>query len=196
MPMINEIAADSVCILSTVQFAVSQSLKYGMTPVLTFDQPLYWKAMELQDSQSADSAVKKCILRLGGFHMGMSFLGSIGHLMQGSGLSNVFQLIYAELSLPKIMDGKDVSRTTRANIILYGTLVGLILIKQFKIDATNLNSDEELSELPGNLADIQKIVRSLVSGDISISDVQNNDTYKEVRRTIDSYKESKQLSSK
>ena len=78
--------------------------------------------------------------------------------------------------------------------ILYGTLIGMILIKQLKIDATNVNSDQKLSELPGDLADLQKIVRSLVSGDISINDVQNNDTYKEVTKTIDSYEESKKTS--
>ena len=40
-----------------------------MTPVLTFDQPLYWKAMELQASFNNNNEIHKCVLRQGDFHM-------------------------------------------------------------------------------------------------------------------------------
>ena len=36
------------------------------------------------------------IIRLGGFHTLMSFMGSIGYIMGGSGIKEVLSLIYAE----------------------------------------------------------------------------------------------------
>ena len=89
-----------------MSFVCTLSQKYAMTPILTFDQPLYWKAMELMVSHPDDHLIKKCVLRLGGLNMCMSFLGSIGHLMQGSGLTSLFEQIYAEHSVQLILSGK------------------------------------------------------------------------------------------
>ena len=50
------------------------------TPCLTFDLPLWLKAMDIIKAESFDM-----ILILGGFHTMMSFVGSIGNLMDGSG---------------------------------------------------------------------------------------------------------------
>ena len=49
--------------------------------------------------------------------------------MQGSGISSVFEQIYAELSVPPILSEKEMSRGTRAHILMYGTLMGLIVSK-------------------------------------------------------------------
>ena len=76
---------DPVCILSTMHFIAEQSCKYNLTPVLTFNQQLYWKSMFIKQQQDELSALKKTVLRIGGFHQMMSFLGSIGYIMQGSG---------------------------------------------------------------------------------------------------------------
>ena len=82
MPMIDLKSTDPVCILSTMQFVAEQSSKYNMTPVLTFDQPLYWKSMSINEQQDESSALKKIVLRIGGFQQMMSFLGSIGYIMR------------------------------------------------------------------------------------------------------------------
>ena len=109
MPMIDQKSTDPVCILSTMNFVCALAKKYSVTPILTFDQPLYWKAMEIQAFYDSKHTIQNCILRLGGFHMCMSFLGAIGYLMQGSGISSVFEQIYAELSVPPILMGKEMS---------------------------------------------------------------------------------------
>lgn len=114
---------DASCILSTMHFVCNQAVKYKMVPVLTFDQPLYWKAMEIILSEGNNSRVKGSVLRSGGFHTYMSFLGAIGHLMQGSGLASIFDLIYAEATVPYMLCGKEVSRATRAHLILYANRV-------------------------------------------------------------------------
>ena len=104
-------------ILSTINFVCSLAKIYSMTPILTFDQPLFWKAIELQASFISNSNIHNCVLRLGGFHMCMSFLGAIGRLMQGSGISSVFERIYAELSDGAILSGKEMSRGTKVDIL-------------------------------------------------------------------------------
>ena len=58
-----------------MDFVAEQSSKYNMTPVLTFDQQLYWKSMSIKDQQDKSSALKKIVLRIRGFHQMMSFIG-------------------------------------------------------------------------------------------------------------------------
>ena len=72
---------DPSCIYTTMKFVSSQGKRYDATPILTFDQPLYWKALTISQSQPDDSDLKGMLLGLGGFHMQISFLGSIGYLM-------------------------------------------------------------------------------------------------------------------
>ena len=41
-------SSDPSCILSTLTFISKQAEQIGQAAVVTFDQPLYWKAMEIQ----------------------------------------------------------------------------------------------------------------------------------------------------
>ena len=86
--------SDPSCIYTTMKFISSQARRYDATPILTFDQPLYWKALTIIQSQPDGSDLKGMVLRLGGFHMQMSFLGSIGHLMAGSGLQELLEVVF------------------------------------------------------------------------------------------------------
>ena len=132
MPMIDQ-KSDVSCIASTLTFICNQASDYNKTPVVAFDQPLYWKAMKIQASLQPDNPIQKCVIRLDDFHRLTSFLGAIAHLMEGSGLCSVVELIYAELTVLRILNGKEVSRATRAHLIIYGTLMGLMLLKQLEI---------------------------------------------------------------
>ena len=80
---------DMSCVYSTPEFIASQSQKTNVTPIMTFYQPLYLKALTVISSDHADSDLKSIILRLGTFHLQMSFLGDIGYLMAGSGLQEL-----------------------------------------------------------------------------------------------------------
>ncbi len=51
LPMIDPAPSDASCIYSTMKFVSTQCLMYDVTPVLTFDQPLYWKALTIIRSQ-------------------------------------------------------------------------------------------------------------------------------------------------
>ncbi len=86
---------------------------HGVIPIVTFDQPLWWKALMIIVSEPDRSGQRNIVLRLGGFHTEMSFLGSIGHLMAGSGLQAVLELFYASNTVVHMLSGKAIARAIR-----------------------------------------------------------------------------------
>jgi hypothetical protein len=113
LPMIDLSASDDTFIYSTLHFIATQAKFYNYTPMLTFDQPFWWKALLILENTELSSPIKGIILRLGGFHTLMSFLGCIGHLMEGSGLKELLCFIYADNTVPQMLTGKGYSRAIR-----------------------------------------------------------------------------------
>lgn len=109
LPMIDLAASDPTCIYSTLHFLCKEAEKYGVTPTITFDQPLWWKATLIIQDEPVTSRLKMIVLILGGFHMQMSFLGSIGYLMTGTGLQECLETIYATNSVSHMLSGKAVT---------------------------------------------------------------------------------------
>ena len=84
--------SDYSCIYSVLVYIIDQSRNLDIeVPCITFDQPLYFKAVEIITAKSM-----KMVCRLGVFHTLMSFLGSIGDLMEGSGLEEALQRVYGK----------------------------------------------------------------------------------------------------
>ena len=71
--------------------------------------------------------------------MEMSFLGSIGHLMAGSGIKELFEMIYAPKAVEQIMSGKAISRAVRAHLLLDTVFNGLLLSKSMELSKTTPN---------------------------------------------------------
>ncbi|KAK7101837.1 hypothetical protein V1264_020161 [Littorina saxatilis] len=109
---------DLTCIHSTLLFTAKEAKRHGSTPVLTFDQPLFWKAHEIVANKPDDADLASIVLRLEGFHMEMSFLGCIGRLMEGSGLQEVLELTYAPTAVNYMLQGKAVSRAVRGHFLV------------------------------------------------------------------------------
>ena len=65
--------------------------------------------------------------------MEMSFLGSIGHLMAGSGIKELFEMIYVPKAVEPLMSGKAISRAVRAHLLLDAVLNGLLLSKSMDV---------------------------------------------------------------
>ena len=63
------------------------------TPCITFDQPLWLKAVEIIKAKAMN-----IVCRLVGFHTLMSFLGSTGSMMKGSGLEEALEKVYGQLN--------------------------------------------------------------------------------------------------
>lgn len=139
LPIINLKPSDETCLYSTLLFVTELCNHYGMgTPCITFDQPLWIKAVEIITDKSL-----RIVCRLGGFHTLMSFLGSIGTLMKGSGLNECLQTIYGENAVTHIESGKAISRALRGHFLVQSALYGLLLDEFFCDEREEKQDDTE-----------------------------------------------------
>lgn len=114
-----------------------------MTPVITFDQPLFWKALLIVESEPSWSDLKKVVLRLGGLHTEMSFLGCVGHLMAGSGLEQVLEVVYAENAVKHILNGKAFARAVRGHFMVHAALKTMLTANAYNIPLPTYPDDTE-----------------------------------------------------
>ena len=127
MEMLDMKSSDESCILLTIHFVTEQARCYNTSPIPTFDQPLYWKGIEIQQSQYDASPLKGILLRLCGLHTLMSFLGSIRHLMTSSGLQTMLESVYPENTVPHMLTEKAISRAVRGHLLVVGALHAIII---------------------------------------------------------------------
>ena len=78
--------------------------------------------------------------KLGGFHTLMTFLGSIGKFLVGSGLAEVFEQVYAEHTVNYMLSGNAIARSLRAHMLVQSAFMTHI------IDAIADNGEIELLE--------------------------------------------------
>lgn len=127
MPFINHPASDYSTLYTTLNYIIDDGNKYGHSFIIvTFDQPLYLKAKEIVTAAEKNSSISKVIVRLGGFHLLMSFMGSIGYIMGGSGLKEVLSVIYAPNSVDHMLSGHAYSRAIRGHTLLQLALAHII----------------------------------------------------------------------
>lgn len=143
--MIDMNSSDLSCIYSTLLFVCKDTARLNVTPTITFDQPLYWKALTIIQSEPKDSQLKGIVLRLGGFHTQMSFLGCIGHVMQSSGLFEALENVYASNTIQHMMTGKAISRAVRGHLIVDCALHILMLSSMIDTPILHENDDNTAS---------------------------------------------------
>lgn len=136
--------------------------------MVTFDQSLYIKAVELVLAAEECSVLKMVWVRLGGFHMLMPFLGSIGYIMGGSGLEELWNTIHAKNSIPSMLNGHTYSRSLRVHFLTQLAL-SLILLKNFKSNI-DPHEGERLSQDDSDLSN--PIAKNLL-GSLSLSNEAN-----------------------
>ena len=172
LPMIDMKPTDMTCVNSALHFVSEHSRRYGITPVITFDQPLWWKATTIVVGAQEDSPLRSVILRLwggGGFHIMMSFLGSIGHLMAGTGLQELLEVIFAGNTVAHILSGKAVARAIRDHLLLESVLHTLLLCNVFETKLS-LSSDN----VPVELNAIADLYDDLVSSKTTMQEVESS----------------------
>lgn len=166
LPIIDLSPTDENCIYSTLIFIIDQAKKLDISvPCVTFDQPLWLKAIGI----IAETGLN-IVARLGGFHTVMSFLGSIGKMMKGSGIEEVFAEVYAENSVEDIISGKAVSRAIRAHFMVESALKCLlfdIAKDNFDIDVDSLKSLLDSTEDETGKAKLNSFAESKVIHDIN-----------------------------
>ena len=82
---------------------------------------------------------------LGGFHQLMSFLGSIGSLMEGSGLRRALETVYVPLTVGHMMTGKAYTRAVRGHR-MSASAVLLLLLEEFW-DSLTTNEQAQLVKI-------------------------------------------------
>ena len=118
LPMIDMDPSNLTCIYSTLSFIVDHTKRYNLIPIITFDHPLWWKALLIVLNEPGDSDMKSIVLRLGGLHIQMSFLRCIGHIMAGSRLQDVLELVYAKNAVVHMLSGKAIVQAIRGNFLV------------------------------------------------------------------------------
>ena len=114
--------SDESCIYSTLMFIIKQAnLMKIMVTSVAFDQHLWLKAVGI--IEDANLPIVCC---LGGFNTLMSFLGSLGNLMKGSGLEELFSQVYREHTVVHMISGIAILRALRAHFLAESALVTLL----------------------------------------------------------------------
>lgn len=83
LPIIDMNLTDYTCINSTLHFICKDAAKHNAAPTI-IDNPLYLKARTIIENEPESSTIK------------INFLGTIGHIMTGTGFDTVLAQIYAE----------------------------------------------------------------------------------------------------
>lgn len=115
MPFVNLPPSNYDTIYTVLCFAIEKLSLINNTCIVTFDQPLYMKARDIITMADQNSKLSKTIVRLGSFNLLMSFMGSIGYIMGGSGLKELLSVIYAPISVDKMLTGYAYARAIRGH---------------------------------------------------------------------------------
>ena len=125
LPIINLNPNDMTCIFSTLNFVTEHAKQLEIvTPFVTFNQLLWLKSAEIIAAKSM-----KIVNILDGFHLVTSFLGSMGEVMKGSGLSEALETIYGTNMVVQIMSRKAIARAIRGHFMIEAALVTKLLSK-------------------------------------------------------------------
>ena len=163
--IINLNSSDESCIYSTLLFVEQQARQLNIpTPCITFDQPLFIKAFEISKAKSMN-----IVIRLGGFHLLISFLGGIGTIIGGSGLAETMETIYAQNSVVYMLDGKAYKRVLRCHFLIEPSVQQLILNKMiYEEDSTTQNL----------LIELQQFYNDLIEGTVDYFDDDRHENEK------------------
>ena len=96
------------------------------------------------------------VTRLGGFHLLMRFLGSIGKMMESSGIEDVLESVYGSNTVKHILSGKAISRTLRGHFLLQSALTINLLLPLIFFETSNLALNQLENEItsPQALTDV------------------------------------------
>lgn len=132
---INLPPSDLTTLNTALHYAAEQcQIMKQKTCFATFDQPLYFKARCIV-AEGKDDKLKNTHVRLGGFHFLMSYFGSIGFIMDGSGLEELWLEIYAPRSIKLMMTGHAFARALRAHILTF-TAIGIHICRMIETTET------------------------------------------------------------
>ena len=126
LPFIDLEATDLSSTYTVLQFVIRQCEVQGQEAIITFDQPLWWQAMQVKKAKEL-----KITILLGNFHLQMSFISAIGFVMTNSGLEEILATVYGDTTVRKMMAGKGYKRAMRGHNLL-STVLKMIILEQVR----------------------------------------------------------------
>ena len=140
LPLIDLNPIDESCIYSTLIHTINQAKYLNIeTPCVTFDQPLWIEVFETVKTKNL-----RIVLRLGGFHSLMSFVGSVCFSMEGCGLEKFFETVYGKDTVIHMFSGKVISRALHCHFLVDAAL-RMKLIK-YLLPETTISINEKVTE--------------------------------------------------
>lgn len=138
LPLIDMTPSNPDTIITALHEAKRLTKERGQkNAIFTSDQQLYKIAVEVKWAYPKEFS--DVIIRLGGMHMLMSFVGAVGTLMKGTGLSEVMESTFAGVT--KMLSGKKFPQNVRAM-----RLVVEELLRGIMSDGNKVTTMEELLE--------------------------------------------------
>ena len=208
LPIIEMNSSDTTCIYSTVAFVTEHTRRDDVSPIITFDQPqVWWKALMIIRFELLVSDLTRMVLRLGGFHAEMSFLGCIGSMMASSGLHEVLELIYAPNAVVHMLSGKAIARAVRAPFIVEAALNAMMLTDvldaplPIQAGKSNSNDNAEEATMPPDcisdevidtpdLDEASVLYEKLVDGTVSVDDICRSHVLNRIKDRLHKHAES------
>ena len=109
-------------------------------------------------NEEYESHLKSIVLRLGGLHTETSYLGTIGHPMQNTGLNEAFEIVYGDNAVRQEICGKEVARAHRGHFLLDTALNILLLSDSLQLplpislnDCSTISNDTDTSFDPEDI---------------------------------------------
>ena len=211
LPIIEMHSSDTTCIYSTLAFVTEHTRRDDVSPIIIFDQPLWWKALMIIRFELLVSDLRRIVLRLGGFHVEMSFVGCIGPMMASSGLQEVLELIYAPNAVVHMLSGKAIARAVLAHFIVdtvFNAMMRTDVLNDplpIQADKSNSNDNAEESTMPPDMSDevidtpdldeAHVLYEKLVDGTVSVEDIFRSDVLNRIKDRLHNHAESAKLSS-
>ena len=137
--------------------------------------------MTIIEGAPLDSPLHSILPRLGGFHNLISFLGSIGHLMSGTGLQELLEVIFTGNTVPHIISGKAYARAVRGHFLIDAVLHTLLLSKVCGTKLILPCQDSDKANVDSLLSGISDLFDDLMSGTVTIEDVESSEMIKSLQ---------------
>ena len=145
IPFIDATPSGMRTLYTALIFAEEQCRKHNV-PVapITFDCPLYIKAAEI--IAICSNEFQHIFARLGGFHWLMSAKGSIGYIMGGSELEELFSTV-CQRFCSYLMTGHAYTRSFRAHLLAPSALISHLIDESGIVPTGHEEAEEAMSAL-------------------------------------------------
>jgi len=167
-PIIDQKPNEFSTIYSTLTYVNQQAKRLSVqTPCITFDHPLWIKAIDIVHCEKLN-----IVCRLGPFHMLMSFLGSIGKVMSGSGLVEALQCCYGTNTISHMLSGKAVKRAVRGHWLIDSALKIILFEKLMISSAEGPNISSTLQ--PEDHENLKKLYNDVVHHRVDVCELSKS----------------------